>query len=90
MLLFDLGKTGTQGINYLLNNPLNGVTLLAVEDQARPLRSELSDLFPLVFMDEDSTQSDLVTHPPSSVNFDKERFQGCVAANFALSVESRE
>lgn len=30
VLLFDLGKIGTQGVNYLLNNPLSGITLLAV------------------------------------------------------------
>jgi hypothetical protein len=32
VLLFDLGKTGTQGMNFLLNNSLAGITILAVED----------------------------------------------------------
>ena len=30
ILLFDLGKIGTQGVNYLLNTTLAGITILAV------------------------------------------------------------
>lgn len=32
VLLFDLGKIGTLGVNFLLNNSLAGITILAVED----------------------------------------------------------
>lgn len=32
VLLFDLGKVGTQGVNFLLNNSLTGITIFAVED----------------------------------------------------------
>ena len=30
ILLFDLGKVGTQGVNFLLNNSLSGITIFAV------------------------------------------------------------
>jgi hypothetical protein len=39
VLLFDLGKIGTQGVNFLLNNSFNGIAIFAVEDESRPLRS---------------------------------------------------
>lgn len=52
-LIFDLSSVSNQGLNYLLNNPLVQMSWVVVESKEKPLRAELSDLFPLIFYDEE-------------------------------------
>ena len=84
VLLFDLGKVSTQSLNQLLNHSLTDFTILAIEDESRPLRPELSDIFPIVFRDEEDEE--ITTNSmPGSIPFNVEKFQSAVEANFAHS-----
>ena len=89
MLLFDLGKVNTQALNQLLNHTLHDLTLLAVEDDSRPLRPELSDLFPLVFRDDEDEEL-ASSSLPAMMTFDKEKFQSIVETNLAHSLGDKE
>lgn len=91
LLLFDLGNLSNQSLNHLLNHPLEDTTLFLVEDAARPLRPELSDLFPLVFHDEGNEEQMELLAEKGRVDekFDREKFQDAVAINFGQTVECK-
>lgn len=56
-MVYDLTEISNSGLNYLLNQQEETVTLTVVENSGKTLRSELTDLFPFVFHYDGETES---------------------------------